>query len=141
MQTHLSTPSTKPTTLQALIDYGNKIKREKGDPLDGVNLKGVDIKALNRTEYTIDEGTKNELKDTKGKYEIFREYKPLFTEGRGNCFLNALALYLTGKKGDEQNNFSNNLRAKLCLELMTDEEIMGETTHREGKTEKDLKLE
>jgi hypothetical protein len=114
---------SKPKTLAAIKDKATEILDNYGEPLAGLDLKGIPSALLSSGNITQDKTAKNELKNIKGLGERFRDYTVLSAAGDGNCYLNSLSILLGGK----DKIWALPLRVKLILELMTNEKIMEHT--------------
>ncbi|CAH1759030.1 14666_t:CDS:2 [Entrophospora sp. SA101] len=94
------------------------------DPLDKVNLDGKSDKDLKTTFAGKEEASVNsELAKTTDSAKKYQAYTALQSTGNGNCFLNSFSILLNGDEA-----LATRLRAKLCLELMS--EITEKLTNR-----------
>ncbi|CAJ0832357.1 2735_t:CDS:2 [Entrophospora sp. SA101] len=96
------------------------------DPLDKVNLDGKSDKDLKTTFAGKEEASVNsELAKTTDSAKKYQAYTALQSTGNGNCFLNSFSILLNGDEA-----LATRLRAKLCLELMSVQEITEKLTNR-----------
>jgi len=84
--------------------------------LDGINIEGVGMNVLRSQS---DRGKVPGLDKVPPTNRAFpyKDYVQLNAAGAGNCFLNAFAVFLNGKQGDD--SLVPQLRVKFCLEMMT----------------------
>jgi hypothetical protein len=109
---------SKPSNLKDIEDW---VKTQSyPDPLERVDLAGVDKEKLTVAEFGQNSLALSELSQAKKGAERYKtDYIPLEAKGDGNCFLNSFSILLAG----QDRVLALPLRVKICLELMTNKDF------------------